>query len=350
VVTAVFSAGVAFVFLVPGQTRSFFTPKPGAGARFGFGLLSMVALSIALGLTAFSVGSLAPEDRREEVIGLIGGALQVVTILFLVMFFVPGYYSTRLRERALASAAAQREADRRAAIMAAVRGDPEVQTTAAGDWQARLSAYESRRTSAPARQPEPQTRRQPPRRSLLEKTIAFVGLMPVVVAFFVIFYADAMAQFVPTAELAALIPQVRVPLAIALTILCIAGALTAETNRAGAVKNTPLRIILFGGIGALVGLFGAESLLARGLPGLHSFFVSAPASQITLEVTEIGSERVRRGCDYTVYARGVDYVGPESTKLCEVGAEVWAGLQVGNRIVLNGYATPFGFRYDRVTK
>lgn len=136
----------------------------------------------------------------------------------------------------------------------------------------------------------------------------------------------------------------------ALTVLCVAGALTADTSRAGVIKNAALRVLVLGSFGALVGLLGAESLLARGLPGLHSFFVSAPESQITLEVTKIGSKRVRRGCDHTAYARGVDYIGPESMKLCEVGAEVWNRLQAGDRIVLNGYATPFGFRYEWVTK
>ena len=158
------------------------------------------------------------------------------------------------------------------------------------------------------------------------------------------------AQFVPTIRTVALANEVHIPLLMAVLMLAVVSGVTTNPGYRGVAKNMPIRcaagIFLFGGMA----LLGSQAFLTKGLPGAHSLFVEAPASEITVEITRIGNGRVRRGCDYTVYARNDEYAGPDGVLTCDVGRDLWSTLHPRDRITLQGYKTPYGFRYDSVTR
>ena len=339
---AVYNLAVAGVFLIPAFTRSVFTPAESRIGRFLFPIMAMMVVIGAMVISSISIFTGSSVELRESLTSGLGALLNLPIALFIVMFLMPGYYAKRLPLRAQL-----RELSRTEAELAEIAASQERVGTSA-EWRDRLRAYDRQMTEL-EKQVKAMRPRKEPRSFVLSvtSTVASVALFGFLA---LAFYGWREGQFVPTAEIVSLAPQLHVPLVIVVAIIGALVAITADTRRSTVHQSVWLRILLIvPGMGVLASL-GAEAFLTRGLPGAHSFLVEAPPSEISLQVTRLGEERVRRGCDNRAYARGTDYAGAEGVLICGVDPDVWNGLRGGDRIVLHGYKTPYGFRYDRVTR
>lgn len=93
---------------------------------------------------------------------------------------------------------------------------------------------------------------------------------------------------------------------------------------------------------------GVPFALERGFPALQSFAVTAPVTTEEVVVVAQGELTRRRMCDRTVE---VAFPGAAPAgMLCEVPREIWDAVQPGDRLILTGYWTAYGFRYERVTR
>lgn len=348
------TAVVAIIFLVPAATRYIFEPLHSRIARFAFGFAALLAVATALTFSGVTLAYLAPEPKHEFYLDGLTGLFQIPMILFVVMFLYPAYYVQRLPKRA-----ALRQLGREQTAQAAqADAAPQHEAAAHGpgyasgsDWRNLPRVGEQRPPAEPPRLRQPPPRRRPlPRRPFVIAAINHLSMVPVIALGGLALYGWMSAQFVPSSEIAALAAELHIPLLLSTGVLVLVAAITADDRHPRVIRSMPLRCTL--GVAAFVGLMalGSRPLFLHGLPGLHSHFVEAPASEITLEVTEIVDGQVRRRCDYSVMARGDDYAGPDGVKICEVGRDLWGTLRPGDRITLKGYRTRYGFRYDRVLR
>jgi hypothetical protein len=93
---------------------------------------------------------------------------------------------------------------------------------------------------------------------------------------------------------------------------------------------------------------GIPFALERGFPALQSFAVTAPVTTEEVIVVEQGPLQRRKMCDRTVE---VAFPGAAPAgMLCEVPRDIWDAVQPGDRLILTGYWTAFGFRYESVAR
>jgi hypothetical protein len=94
--------------------------------------------------------------------------------------------------------------------------------------------------------------------------------------------------------------------------------------------------------------FATPFALERGLPALHSLVVNAPVTTEEVVVVERGQLTRGKMCDRTVE---VAFPGAAPAgNLCEVPRDIWDAVQPGDRLLLTGYWTSYGFRYERVAR
>lgn len=361
-VTILLLISVGLLLLSPAGTRRLLHRRRTVAGRAAFALASLLLLVMILFYAVGALPRIAPQ--AAPLVRPFAALCAILGMLYVGLFLFPGTYARRL---ALTKDPADSDPEG-SPEFATLRQHPSAraegpartgqgaaaarhETARRDDLHERLRSYGGQRArTAPARQETAAARRALPRRPFLVAALCNISALFVVTTIMLTWYGMQIAQFVPTAEVAALAPDIRLPLIVAVGIFGAVAAITADGRRRGVAKSLTVRLLSMAGAGVVVVLFGADSFVTRGLPGAHSFFVDAPESEITLEIARIGGKIVRGGCDYRVVARGEDYAGLDGVVLCEVGRELWPTLKPGERITLHGYATPYGFRYERISR
>ncbi|MDH3665904.1 MAG: hypothetical protein OEN23_03150 [Paracoccaceae bacterium] len=343
-VGALINAVVGLCFLIPSVTTRLFEPSPSAFNRFLFGAAAFFAVAITLGISGLAIIVPTSGDMREALTDGLGLLFQLPLLLFVILFLVPGHYTKRLARRARLREQATAEGDYTRLVELDEREE------AGADWDKRLQAYRLQHAGAAVAASEPAEPLDGAAHPILLRLMFGLGVTVIAGVGFLSFYGWRIAQFVPTAELAALAPDLRVPMLIAMAAMGGLCAIATGTRRQGVIQSVWIRFPVMVAVALGLGAVGSQVFLTKGLPGALSLLSAGPADQTTVTVSGIGRDRVRRGCDYTLFARGLDYIGPKSVMLCEVGERVFRSVRVGDTITLHGFKTPYGFRYDRVTR
>ncbi len=343
-VGALINAVVGLCFLIPSVTSQLFEPSASTINRFLFGAAAFFTVAISLGISGLAIIVPTSGDMREALTDGLGLLFQLPLLLFVILFLVPGHYTKRLacRARLRNQATAEAEYTRLVEI-----GESQEAGT---DWDKRLQAYRLQTAGAAAAPSEPAEPQDDAAHPIVLRLMFGLGATVIAGVGFLSFYGWRNAQFVPTAELSALAPDLHIPMLITMAAMGGLCAVAADTRRQGVIQSVWIRFPIMVAVALGLGAIGSQVFLTKGLPGALSLMSTGQADQTNLTVSGIGRDSVRRGCDYTVYARGIDYIGPRSMILCEVGERVFRSVRVGDTITLYGFKTPYGFRYDRVTR
>jgi hypothetical protein len=319
-----FTLFVMIVSALPTAQRNLIGLMDGPVGRFvgRFGALLLV-------LFAFAIASVTVLRRPEPLFGVIGTghvllAFLIYAILMVLAFVVPGLAYPR-RERPAPAPAVEVYSPR---AMSATRV-PE--------------AGRPRVAEAPVARERLTVR-------IVREVVGVFLLVPAIAAL----YGSGWAWFLPSpahvawAEgRAGVVLLVALPLYVACALLCPLGEprgpLGGFMRRHRWLKR-PLFVLIMTAFS-----FAIPFALERGLPALHSFAVNAPV--VTAEVVVVERGRLTRGkmCDRTVE---VAFPGAEATagNLCEVPRDIWDAVEPGDRLILTGYWTAFGFRYESVAR
>ena len=169
--------------------------------------------------------------------------------------------------------------------------------------------------------------------------------------FFMMLYADRIAQFLPAASTFDAAQHNRPVFVAGIMVLSIVAAANADRSRATGMAAKPLwvQIVIFLVLFGPAYWFAAPYMLAKAFPAVQAQLVDGEPGTINVKVLEKHHGVKRRDCDYVVIAKGDGYGGPEGSKLCEIGQVQYNSVPVGGTLTLYGHRTAFGFRYDRVS-
>jgi hypothetical protein len=166
---------------------------------------------------------------------------------------------------------------------------------------------------------------------------------------FVAFYGSGWAWFLPSPEYAAWMAErwgIIAAGSLAVFLLFILFLPLAKPRSFVAKRpwlQRPLAVLVLTPFG-----LGVPFALERGLPALQSFAVTAPVTTEEVVVVEQGELNRRKMCDRTVE---VAFPGAAPAgMLCDVPRDIWDGVQPGDRLILTGYWTAYGFRYESVAR
>jgi hypothetical protein len=309
IVSALPTAQRNLIFMLSGPVGRFF-------ARFG---------AILLVLFAFAIASVTVLRRSEPMFGVIGTehvllAFLVYAILMVLAFVVPGLAYPR-RERPEPAP------------------EPEV-------WIPQAMPASRVPATGRARAAGPPPAKERLRVRIMREVLGVSFFGPA----FVAFYGSAWAWFLPSPDHAAWVAERwwTIGAASLAVFLVIVLFLPLAKPRSFVAKRPwlqrPLAVLVLTPFG-----LGVPFALERGFPALQSFAVAAPVT--TEEVVVVGQGELlrRKMCDRTVE---VAFPGAEAPAgmLCEVPREIWDAVRPGDRLVLTGYWTAFGFRYESVAR
>jgi hypothetical protein len=312
IVSALPTAQSNLIYMLSGRVGRFF-------ARFG---------AILLVLFAFAVASVTVLRRSEPMFGVIGTehvflAFLAYAILMVLAFVVPGFAYPR-RERPKPEP------------------EPEVyipQRTAA----TRVPA------AGRARAAETPRRTERLRVRIVREVLGVCLFVPAVAAL----YGSGWAWFLPSPahiawaeDRAGVVLLAALPLYVAVALFFPLaeprGPLGGFMRRHRWLQR-PLFVLLMTPFA-----FAIPFALERGLPALHSLAVNAPVTTEEVVVVERGQLTRGKMCDRTVE---VAFPGAAPAgKLCEVPRDIWDAVQPGDRLILTGYWTAYGFRYESVAR
>jgi hypothetical protein len=306
IVSALPTAQSNLIFMLSGPVGRFF-------ARFG---------AILLVLFAFAIASVTVLRRSEPLFGVIGTghvllAFLVYAILMVLAFVVPGLAYPR-RERPAP--------------------EPEVYIPQAMPASRVPVAGRARAAGPPSVKERLRVR-------IVREVLGVCLFVPCLVAF----YGSGWAWFLPSPDHAAWMAERWWTIAAAslAAFLVIVLFLPLAKPRSFVAKRPwlqrPLAVLVLTPFG-----LGVPFALERGLPALQSFAVTAPVTTEEVVVVEQGPLHRRKMCDRTVE---VAFPGAAPAgMLCDVPREIWDAVQPGDRLVLTGYWTQYGFRYETVAR
>jgi hypothetical protein len=308
IVSALPTAQSNLIYMLSGPVGRFF-------ARFG---------AILLVLFAFAIASVTVLRRPEPMFGVIGTehvllGFLAYAILMVLAFVVPGLAYPR-RERP------------------EPEPEPEV-------YIPRATATSRVPAAGRARAAGPPPVKERLRVRIVREVLGVALFVPTLVAF----YGSGWAWFLPSPEHAAWMAEwwwtiAAVSLAVFLVIVLY---LPLAKPRLFVAKRPwlqrPLAVLVLTPFG-----LGIPFALERGFPALQSFAVTAPVTTEEVVVVAQGELTRRRMCDRTVE---VAFPGAAPAgMLCDVPQDIWDAVQPGDRLILTGYWTAHGFRYERVTR
>jgi hypothetical protein len=166
---------------------------------------------------------------------------------------------------------------------------------------------------------------------------------------FVAFYGSGWAWFLPSPAHAAWMAErwgIVAAASLAVFLLMVLFLPLAKPRSFVAKRpwlQRPLAVLVLTPFG-----LGVPFALERGFPALQSFAVTAPVTTEEVVVVEQGPLHRRKMCDRTVE---VAFPGAAPAgMLCDVPPDIWDAVEPGDRLILTGYWTAFGFRYESVAR
>ncbi|MEM1163455.1 MAG: hypothetical protein AAGJ28_21190 [Pseudomonadota bacterium] len=129
-------------------------------------------------------------------------------------------------------------------------------------------------------------------------------------------------------------------------------ALYMASNRAirsslGNSVRSSIAKLFFGFLfGFVLTILYGKAFIAVGLPVIHSQFTDRSPASVSVTVVEVGKRIKRRGCNRRLYVRVTGKYSVPEALICDVPEHMWERAQPGDTLRLDGFETPFGFRYQ----
>lgn len=314
-----------------------FGAKPAGRAMLGVPAVGILAL-IVLGGLRFATTEHAEMLMAAVPPPVLAALLAAFAVSYIATFVLPGLAYDKFRSGVAAAAAAATPQELRLQRLKAAQAMPEMTQQPAKRYL-KLNDAEAeqgrggrqRRAKAPARGAAVK----------LARTANFALLMSLVALWY---YGSSWAKFLPAPEHVAHIAANK-DMLIAGTCgaLALLALLTPLPEGPGLFRFGLVRRLSFAVLSAFFGLM-APVALTTGLPAFHAQILPAPDAQLEVRILARGPQHQSRSCDMSATAAWPSARG-YAQPLCSLPPEVWANLRPGDRVLLEGRQTRFGFAY-----
>ena len=335
---------VGLIFLVPALTRSGLKRRGSILAR----LIYFVFFGGALVYASILLLVIFKEPRTSPILGEMvlsvqaAGAptgLGILIALFLLCFVFPGSYARHLAKPSepahkmdLAESLGW-ESETPAAMAPAGPGD-------------RMRHLQTRHESRLAKAPQRASGTTRERIGVID----IIAALPIAGLLFVTVYGSRIAWYIPAADWMRSAEVSKVTIAIAFAVLGFLVSAAANPRQTRfTIRDWRVRACLGAALVGSLGYLFPQQISVQALPSVHSLIVQEPKTQLIGQVVEIGPRRSRLSCRYVVYVSIPGYGDEGVARICGENNARWQRLSVGDRIILSGVKTPFGFRYHAIT-
>ncbi len=164
-------------------------------------------------------------------------------------------------------------------------------------------------------------------------------------------YGDRWAAFVPTMDLSNFAYQSSLIFLMYCLILGVVAAHFGKLHRTGfwLFGSRAVNLMLAPAVFLALGVMTFTPAVTKGLPDLHAHLIKGPHAAVTVRVPALIDPMQRRDCTWGVDVISEMYFSTRPHEICGLDKKLWRALAPGDEVSLEGYRTPFGFRYTEVS-
>lgn len=163
-------------------------------------------------------------------------------------------------------------------------------------------------------------------------------------------YGERFASFVPTLDLSNFAYQSSLIFLMYCLVLGVVAAHFGKMHRTGfwLFGSRAVNLMLAPAVFVALGVMTFTPAVTKGLPDLHARLLPGPGATTTVRVSALIEPDQRGGCEWGVDVISDVYFSTRPHEVCGLDRRLWRRLEPTDEIRLEGYRTPFGFRYTDV--